>query len=85
LQETRNVMLCTSLIWTRAIKVAVETAGADRVLFGSGEPRDSVEAALRRVERIGLTEAQQRAVLRDNAVRIFGLEVERQGAKTPRE
>jgi predicted TIM-barrel fold metal-dependent hydrolase len=85
LQETKNILLCTSLIWTRAIKVAVDTAGADRVLFGSGEPRDSVEAALRRVERIGLTESQQRAVLRENAVRVFKLEVERQAAKPPRE
>lgn len=71
LKETKNVMLCTSLIWTRAIKVAVDSAGAERVIFGSGEPRDSIEAALRRVERIGLSESQQRAILHDNSVRIF--------------
>jgi predicted TIM-barrel fold metal-dependent hydrolase len=74
LKETKNVMLCTSLIWTRAIKVAVDTAGGERVIFGSGEPRDSVEAALRRVERIGLSDSQQRAILHDNAVRIFKLD-----------
>ena len=47
LQETTNVMLCTSLIWTRAIKVAVECAGPQRVLFGSGEP------AIRSKQRCG--------------------------------
>jgi predicted TIM-barrel fold metal-dependent hydrolase len=73
LAETENVMLCTSLIWTRAIKVAIDTAGPERVLFGSGEPRDSVEAALRRVERIGLSESQQRAILHDNAARTFNI------------
>jgi predicted TIM-barrel fold metal-dependent hydrolase len=73
LAETKNVMLCTSLIWTRAIKVAADTAGAERVIFGSAEPRDSIEAALRRIERIELSESQQRAILHDNAVRIFKL------------
>jgi predicted TIM-barrel fold metal-dependent hydrolase len=73
LASTKNVMLCTSLIWTRAIKVAIDSAGSERVVFGSGEPRDSVEAALRRVERLELSDYQQRAILRDNAARVFGL------------
>jgi predicted TIM-barrel fold metal-dependent hydrolase len=73
LAETTNVMLCAALIWTRAIKVAIDTAGADRVLFGSSEPRDSVEAALRRIERIGLSALQQRAILCDNAQRLFAV------------
>ncbi len=74
LAATKNVMLCTSLIWTRAIKVAIDTAGHERVLFGSGEPRDSLEAALKRAERLQLPEAQQRAILKANAVRVFGLD-----------
>ena len=82
LAETKNVMLCTSLIWTRAVKVAVDTAGPERVIFGSGEPRDSIEAALRRVERIGLPESQQRAILFENARRIFSLEEPRRHEDT---
>jgi uncharacterized protein len=73
LAEAGNVLLCASLIWPRAIQVAVSAVGADRVLFGSGEPRDSVEAALARVERLELAEADRVAVLSGNAKRVFGI------------
>jgi len=71
--EAPNVVLLASLIWPKAIEIAVKTFGAARVMFGSGEPRDRIGAALARVERIGLSEPQRRAVLHDNAASVFRL------------
>jgi predicted TIM-barrel fold metal-dependent hydrolase len=73
LAEHPNVMLCTSLIWARAILLTVQNHGAQCVLFGSGEPRDSGEAALKRIERIELNDADRRAILSENARRVFSL------------
>jgi predicted TIM-barrel fold metal-dependent hydrolase len=73
LAEASNVMLCASLIWPRAITTAAKAVGATRVLFGSGEPRDSMEAALNRVDRLELSEADRRAILYENAKRVFKL------------
>jgi uncharacterized protein len=71
--DVANVLLCASLIWPRAIDLTVRDFGADRVLFGSGEPRDRLGAALARFDRLELSAAERRAVLHDNAVRVFGL------------
>ena len=71
--EVPNVLLCASVIWPRAIDLAVKISGAGRVLFGSGEPRDRLGAALARLERLELSQADLRAVLHDNAARVFGL------------
>ena len=73
LAEHPNVLLCSSLIWARAILLTVKSHGAQRVLFGSGEPRDSLEAALKRIERIDLKDADRKAILRDNAMNVFAL------------
>jgi predicted TIM-barrel fold metal-dependent hydrolase len=73
LRETPNVIVCVSYIWPRAIDLAVGEFGADRVLFGSGEPRDRIGAALARLDRLELSEPERRAILHDNAVRVFKL------------
>jgi uncharacterized protein len=73
--EHANVLLCASLIWPRAIDLAVREFGAGRVLFGSGEPRDRIGAALARIDRLELSPADRRAMLHDNAIRVFGLTV----------
>jgi predicted TIM-barrel fold metal-dependent hydrolase len=74
LSESSNVMLCASLIWPRAIDLAVREFGANRVLFGSGEPRDRIGAALARLDRLELSDADRRLILHDNAARIFKLD-----------
>jgi predicted TIM-barrel fold metal-dependent hydrolase len=71
--ETANVLLCASLIWPRAIDLTIRQFGAGRVLFGSGEPRDRLGAALARLDRLQFAEADRRAILHDNAIRVFGL------------
>jgi len=71
--DTANVLLCASLIWPRAVDLTVREFGSSRVLFGSGEPRDRLAAALARLERLGLSAADRRAILHDNAVRVFKL------------
>jgi hypothetical protein len=71
--QTTNVLLCASFIWPRAIDLTVRQFGADRVLFGSGEARDRIAAALARLDRLELPPADRRAILHDNAIRVFGL------------
>jgi predicted TIM-barrel fold metal-dependent hydrolase len=71
--DAPNVVLCASLIWPRAVDLTVREFGASRVLFGSGEPRDRVGAALARLDRLHLSPADRRAILHDNAVRVFKL------------
>jgi hypothetical protein len=74
LTEAANVLLCASLIWPRAIDLAAREFGASRVLFGSGEPRDRLGAALARLDRLELSDVDRLAILHDNAVRVFGLD-----------
>src|SRR4030095_13781310 len=47
LEEHANLMLCASLIWGRAILNTVRAGNASRILFGSGQPVDSLAAALK--------------------------------------
>jgi predicted TIM-barrel fold metal-dependent hydrolase len=76
LTEHPNVLLCSSLIWARAILQTVQNHGAQRVLFGSGEPRDSLEAALKRIDRIDLKDADRDVILWQNAKRVFSLDAD---------
>jgi predicted TIM-barrel fold metal-dependent hydrolase len=71
--DAPNVLLAASLIWPRAVELTVREVGATRVLFGSGEPRDRIAAALARLDRLELSPADRRAILHDNAARIFKL------------
>jgi predicted TIM-barrel fold metal-dependent hydrolase len=73
LAGTPNVLLTASLIWPRAVDLAIREFGASRVLFGSGEPRDRIAAALARLDRLELSTADRLAVLHDNAARVFKL------------
>jgi hypothetical protein len=76
LADVPNVLLCASFIWPRAIDLAVREFCPGRVLFGSGEPRDRLGAALGRIDRLGLSTADRRAILHDNSVRVFKLDDE---------
>jgi predicted TIM-barrel fold metal-dependent hydrolase len=71
--DAANVLLCASLIWPKAIELTVKSFGAGRVLFGSGEPRDRLGAALARIDRLELSDADRGAVLYENAARVFGI------------
>jgi predicted TIM-barrel fold metal-dependent hydrolase len=71
--ETSNLLFCAALIWPRAIANTVRDFGPERVLFGSGEPRDSLPAAIKRCERLGLSDTDRQAIFCDNARRVFRL------------
>jgi aminocarboxymuconate-semialdehyde decarboxylase len=55
------------------IKFAIEYYGVDRVMYGSDYPCWDSAEALRLLAEVGLSEADQRKVLNDNARRILGL------------
>jgi predicted TIM-barrel fold metal-dependent hydrolase len=73
IQEHQNLLLCVSFIWSRAILNAVRAGSVDRILFGSGQPRDELDVALGRIHRLALGAAEMRAILHDNAARVFKL------------
>jgi hypothetical protein len=71
--EAPNLFLDCSMMWSHAIAQIVRGRGAERVLFGGGEPRNRYAAALRCLEHVELREPELRLVLRENARRIFRL------------
>lgn len=71
--EVPNLFLDTAMIWGEAVRQIVDRHGADRVLYGSGEPRNRYAVGLRSLGRLGLETSQLRAILHDNARRLFKL------------
>jgi uncharacterized protein len=71
--STPNLHLDASMMWGEAIREIVVAHGASRVLFGGAEPRNRYSVNLRMLDRLGLDDDAMRAILHDNAERIFGL------------
>ncbi|MCC6492531.1 MAG: amidohydrolase family protein [Pirellulales bacterium] len=69
-----NLHLDASLLWSDGIEEIIKRFGAQRVLFGSAEPRNRYAAALRTLDRLELSTAEQEAIFHGNATRIFHLE-----------
>ncbi len=59
----------------------VRKVGTDRVLFGTDWPVDNPLAARQAVEKLGLTEAEQRQVFYSNAASLLQLEVDQKISK----
>lgn len=74
LRNAPNLLLDASMIWGAGIKEIVERHGAGRVLFGGAEPRNRYAVALKTIDRLGLDDADRRAILHDNAARVFRIE-----------
>jgi predicted TIM-barrel fold metal-dependent hydrolase len=55
------------------IEWAVREVGADRVLFGTDTPLYQTAMQRARVDQADLTDDEKRLILRDNAIRLFGL------------
>lgn len=70
---TPNLYLDASLMWGEAIREIIAAHGPTRVLFGSAEPRNRYAVNFRTLARLGLADDDRRAILHDNARRIFGL------------
>jgi predicted TIM-barrel fold metal-dependent hydrolase len=60
----------------RGVETVVRSAGADRLLFGSGAPARPVQAALNAVLAADIPDAARRAILGGNASRLFGVPVD---------
>lgn len=70
---TPNLYLDASMMWGEAIREIVDAHGPSRVLFGGAEPRNRYSVNFRTLDRLGFDDATLRAVLHDNAKRVFGL------------
>lgn len=58
------------------IEWAVREVGAERVLFGTDTPLYSTAMQRARIDHAGLSDAEKRLILRENAVKLFGRELD---------
>jgi len=75
-----NVFVDTSSarsMFSGLVEWAVEQVGAPRILFGSDTPLYSVAAQKARIVYADIPDDAKRAILFDNAARLFGLEAHR--------
>ena len=72
-QQVPTLLLDTSrLTATGALDLAAQAVGAERVLFGSGAPLNSLGSAIMSVQYAELGEIVRGAVLEGNALRLLG-------------
>jgi predicted TIM-barrel fold metal-dependent hydrolase len=57
----------------RGVETVVRSVGAHRLLFGSGAPSRPIQATLNAVLTADVSDADRRAILADNASRVFGV------------
>lgn len=69
--EASNLLLDASMMWGAAVEEVVQSVGAERVLFGGAEPRNRYASTLAMVGRLALDDGQRRAILYENARRVF--------------
>lgn len=73
--QSVNIHLEMSGALDRAkLPAAIEMIGSHRILFGSGLPRLDPVAALGLIEDSGISPSDQRRILSENAVKMFGLD-----------
>jgi predicted TIM-barrel fold metal-dependent hydrolase len=74
LERWPHLLLETSrLAHFGAVDSIVRAVGAQRLLFGSGAPVRPIQAALNAVLAADISDLDRRAILADNASRVFGL------------
>jgi uncharacterized protein len=73
MREVPNLWLETSLPVGEGIRAVIAALGSDRIVFGSGEPRNCLAAALKKIDRLDLPPDVRRAILCENARRLFHL------------
>lgn len=71
--DTPNLWLETSHTLGDGIRATVAAAGSERIVFGSGEPSNCYASTLRSLGRLDFEADTMRALLRDNALRLFRL------------
>jgi uncharacterized protein len=73
LQDVANLWLETSHTLGDGIRTALKAAGPQRIIFGSGEPRNRYAAALGCLNRLDLGHDTLQAIFHDNARRLYQL------------
>jgi len=68
-----NLHLDASMLWSDGLEQIIREHGAERVLFGSAEPRNRYRVNLRSLDRLELPAAAREAIYHENAERIFRL------------
>ena len=74
MESVPNLWLETSHILGTGIRKVLSGVGAQRVLFGSGEPSNRYSCALQTLENLALDADARRRVLYENALRLFNLD-----------
>jgi uncharacterized protein len=73
MRDVPNLWLESSQSLGDGIRAVLKAVGPERIVFGSGEPRNRFAAVLKKMERLELPPDTQRAVFADNARRLFHL------------
>lgn len=60
--------------WPESFVNYINTYGQDKVIFGTDFPVIPFDRAVREIDGLGLREGPKRKLLRDNALRIYGLD-----------
>lgn len=68
-----NLHLDASMLWSDGIEEIIKQHGANRVLFGSAEPRNRYRVTLLTLDRLELSAAARQAIYYQNAQRVFCL------------
>jgi len=71
--STPNLIMDTALIWGTAISQIVQSHGAERILYASGEPRNRYQTTLNMMDRMSISDADRKLIQSENARRIFHL------------
>jgi uncharacterized protein len=71
MRDVPNLWLETSHTLGDGIRTVLKTVGPERILFGSGEPRNRYASALRCIDRLELDQGVQDAIFGDNARKLF--------------
>ncbi len=66
-----NLFVDTSSLGPRAIELAAEIYGADRLLVGTDTPIFSAKTGLKSIEKTNLTDSQKQLILKENAANIL--------------
>jgi predicted TIM-barrel fold metal-dependent hydrolase len=68
-----NLHLDASMLWSDGILEIINQHGAERVLFGSAEPRSRYEVNFRTLDRLELPVETREAIYHQNAARLFNV------------
>jgi uncharacterized protein len=72
-EQAPNIMIETSCAPGEMIKMAINELGAERILFGSGHPRSTLQYEIKKLEILDLPDSDFQAVVCTNAQKLWGI------------